>query len=99
MGIDDTIGLAGDGGIHNVGDCNCARAFSASFALSGGGVRGLARLGDDDSELAPPDERITVFKLARVIHIHRHVYQILDHVLPGHAGVPARTRGHNIDAP
>ena len=74
-----------------------ARAFGLGFALRRRGVGGLAGLRDHDGEFARPDQGIAIFEFAGVIHVHRDVDQVLNHVLPGHARVPAGARGHDVD--
>ena len=98
MSVEHAVGFACDGGIDDVRNGNGARAFGLGFALCRRGVGGLAGLRDDDGEFARADQRIAIFKLAGVVHIHRNVDQVLNHVLPGHARVTAGARGHDVDA-
>ena len=97
MGVEHAVGFAGNGRIDDVRDGDGARAFGLGLALGGGGVGGFTGLRDHDGQFARADQRIAIFKLAGVIHIHGNVDQVLDHVLTGHAGVPAGARGHDVD--
>src|SRR5581483_609893 len=96
--VNDSVRLTGYRGSNHIGYRNRGTSLALGFAQCSRRVRRLARLGDEDGQFARPGERVAVFELAGIIHVHRHAAQFLDHELACHPSMTAGPRCHNIDS-
>ena len=96
VGVDDVIGLAGDGRAHDVDDGEGVHALALGLAQRREAVGGLAALADDDHQRLRREQRLAVAELRRDVHAHRDARQILHHVLRNHAHVVGGAAGHDM---
>ena len=93
MGVEHAVGLAGHGGVHDVGHHHDSRARLPGLAQRLEGVDALARLAHPDHQGALVQDRVPVAELAGDVDLDGQARPALEGVLGHQAGVEARAAG------
>ena len=102
VGVDDLVGLAGDGRAHDVRDSHRTGAKTFGFAQGGQGIARLAGLADDNHEAARIHQGIAVAEFTGNVRFHRDPGEFLQIVFADKTGVVRRAAGNDkdlLDAP